>query len=119
MRIMPIVGVFVVSATRATSMLKARMARYASREDGGMKVWRTCDGASYVLGKALVLHKDAEMGRHRTSRDGRSTLWHGQPQPARAALPMRDIVKRGNASADGLVPDMCAGRELRRAWMPA
>jgi hypothetical protein len=37
MRIMPIVGVLVVSATRATSTLKARMARYASREDGGMK----------------------------------------------------------------------------------
>jgi hypothetical protein len=49
MRIMPMVGVLVVSATRATSTLKARMARYASREAGGMKVWRTCEGASLFL----------------------------------------------------------------------
>jgi hypothetical protein len=46
---MPTVGVLVVSATRATSTLNARIARYASRDEGGMKDWRTWEGVSYVL----------------------------------------------------------------------
>ena len=49
MRIMPTVGVLVVSATRATSTLNARIARYASRDEAGMKDCRIWEGVSYVL----------------------------------------------------------------------
>jgi hypothetical protein len=56
MRIMPMVGVLVVSATRATSTLKARMARYASRDGWGMNVCRTCDGASAVLSTVRIVN---------------------------------------------------------------